>query len=241
MLYASVAMGWRPGGAMSTAVPDMAQGIYTLTVDELRYRKETSWNYEIGAKSVFFDGALKVNLALFYSKYSDYQDEYHYGLYNTLLKNAGKAEAKGAEIEVEALIADRLSISASLGIVDAKYIVYVDDQNNDFSGNKIAGVPSYTASIGARLNLPEGLYVAPEVRLKGKTYWDRANLYHEDAYATLHLRAGWTRGNWEVYAYGDNLAGKYAFTRALPISPGVYDYGVPIRPLEIGLGVNYSY
>ncbi|MDR1660339.1 MAG: TonB-dependent receptor, partial [Desulfovibrio sp.] len=62
MVYASVAMGWRPGG-VSNKVAVMSPDV---TKDDLRYDKETSWTWELGTKNEFFDKRLLLNAAVFY-------------------------------------------------------------------------------------------------------------------------------------------------------------------------------
>jgi iron complex outermembrane receptor protein len=236
MVYATVAMGWRPGG-VSDAVAQVG------TRDDLRYDRETSWTYELGTKNEFFDKRLLLNAAVFYSLYSDYQDLYVVSQVEQYLHNVGEARMAGFEVEAQARITDNLTADLAFGYVHARYESYNDDGGNDFSGNTIALVPEYNASLALKYSFLEGFYVRPEVRLTGTTYWDRANEHKQSPYATLHARAGYAADNWEVYIYGDNLTNKYTFTLANPFmsaGPDAY-FGAPIRPLEIGVGFNLAF
>jgi iron complex outermembrane receptor protein len=236
LVYATVAMGWRPGGYYNFYFPS---GGPALPKDELKYNKETSWTYELGSKNTFLDGRLKVNLAAFVSEYRDYLDVYSLSSMSQILKNAGRASIKGLELETEVEINEYISVHFDLGLLNAKYKTYHDDGGNDFSGKKISGVPNFTANAGLKISFLESFYISPEVRFKGRTYWDRANEYNEESFATLHLRAGYESNNWEVYLYGDNLTKEYAFNRGLIQSGNLY--GAPISPLQIGLGVNFHF
>ena len=237
MIYASAAMGWRPGGIFNQTV----MAFLPIPFEDVAYEKETSWTFEVGSKNEFLDGALRVNLALFHTEYKDFQDEFSLGTLTKVLKNAGRAEAKGLELDAEADLGPYLTLTASLGIVDARYKIYTDDAGADFSGKKIAGVPNFNAALGAKVRYG-GFYAIPEVRFKGKTFWDRANGFHEDGFSTLHLKASYDSGTGEIYIWGDNLTDEYAFTRAMPsFTNNDYAYGVPIRPLEVGLGMSFNF
>ncbi|MDR3175025.1 MAG: TonB-dependent receptor [Desulfovibrio sp.] len=241
MVYASAAMGWRPGGVLNTVVPMPAYGV-NPTKDDLRYDKETSWTYELGTKNEFFDKRLTLNAAVFYSVYSDYQDRYMQGPYETYLRNAGEARMAGFEVEAQARIADSLTADLAFGYVHARYETYTDEWGNDFSGNTVAAVPEFNGSLAVKYSFLDGFYVRPEVRLTGATYWDRTNEHKQDPYATLHARIGYAADNWEIYVYGDNLTNEYAFTMAQPFNYGDNSlFGAPIRPLEIGVGFNLSF
>ena len=238
MVYATVAMGWRPGGIVNTAVPNLSRA----TKDDLRYDRETSWTYELGTKNEFFDKRLLLNAAVFYSVYQDYQDRFMAAPMEPYLRNAGEARMAGFELEAQARVTDSLTADLGFGYVHARYESYKDDGGNDFSGNTIALVPEYNASFAVKYSFLEGFYVRPEVRLTGATYWDRANDHKQSPYTTLHMRAGYTADNWEIYIYGDNLTNKYAFTMAQPMIYGDDAlFGTPIRPLEIGVGFNLTF
>jgi iron complex outermembrane receptor protein len=235
MVYASAAMGWRPGGVINTAVPNPGMGI-NPTRDDLRYDKETSWTYELGTKNEFSGKRFLLNAAVFYSVYRDYQDRYMRGAYEQYLRNAGEARMAGLEVEAQARLTDALTAELGFGYIHARYESYTDEGGNDFSGNTIAVVPEFNAGLALKYSFQEGFYLRPEVRLTGTTYWDRANEHKQDPYATLHMRAGYAADNWEIYIYGDNLTNEYAFTMAQPFTYGDAHFGTPIRPLEIGLG-----
>jgi iron complex outermembrane receptor protein len=158
----------------------------------------------------------------------------------TYLRNAGEARMAGFELEAQARLTDNLTADLAFGYVHARYESYEDDGGNDFSGNSVAFVPEYNASLAAKYSFLDGFYARPEVRLTGATYWDRANEHKQNPYATLHARAGYAADNWEVYMYGDNLTNKYAFTMAQDFGAGQF-VGSPIRPLKIGVGFNLTF
>jgi iron complex outermembrane receptor protein len=242
MVYASVAKGWRPGGIYPNAIPNSNPFVLAppLTEGDLRYKRETSWTYELGTKNEFFDKRLLLNAAVFYTVYKDFQDRYQDSWLSSFLRNADEARMAGFEVEAEGRITDGLTASLAFGYTHARYEDYKDDAN-DFSGNTVAFVPEYNGSFAVKYAFLDGFYVRPEVRLTGESYWDRENRHSQDAYLTLHARAGYAAEHWEVYVYGDNLTNKYAFTHAEDALGTGEMYGSPIRPLTVGVGFSVTF
>ncbi|MDR0548836.1 MAG: TonB-dependent receptor [Deltaproteobacteria bacterium] len=234
MIYATVVKGWRPGGFYNMETPYSFESL-----DTTKFNRETSWTYEIGSKNAFLDNNLFLNLALFYTKYKGYQDLAQLSLWGAHFVNAGTAEVYGFELDGQMDINDIISANFSFGYLKPKYKSY-KTLTGDFSGNVISGVPKYNGAIGVNFKFLDGFYIYPEARFRGKTYWDRANLYSQNAFTTLHLRAGYITEHWELYLFGNNLTNKYAFTQAMNMGTGE-KFGPAIRPLEIGMGFNFSY
>jgi iron complex outermembrane recepter protein len=119
MAYASYARGYKGGGF------DLSTGFNQDDIDN-PIGNESSDAWELGVKSQFFGGRAQINAALFYTIYDDYQaqrmdfDGTTFPVVGTLkIDNVGKLESRGLEIDVLALITDRLSLSASLARIDA--------------------------------------------------------------------------------------------------------------------------
>lgn len=232
MVYATVAKGWRAGGGtpnVNAATP----------IEDATYDAETSWTYEVGAKTELFDKKLLLNVAGFYSVYDNFQTEImtnpSVGGY---LSNSGKAYISGVEIEAVGHITDSLTATVNFGYLNAKYGDY-KTYGADYSGNNITAVPEFTLDANLQYNFLDGFYVRPGVRVIGNTYWDRANTQKQNPYATLNLRVGYQSDHYEIYAYGENLTNQYAFNYA---SEGMWGsqnyYGTPIKPLQVGMGFN---
>ncbi|MDR1109885.1 MAG: TonB-dependent receptor [Deltaproteobacteria bacterium] len=238
MIYATVAKGWRPGSYYNVWVP---QVFPFPSSDEIKFEKETSWTYEIGSKNTFFDNKFMINISTFYTKYNGYQDQYIVDMWTSYFYNVGKAEVYGLEIESIAELNDYISVNLGFGYIKPTYKEY-KDLSGEYSGNIIAGVARFNANLGLNFRFLDGFYIAPEVRIKGKTYWDRTNLYSQNTYSTLHLRLGYVAEHWELYLFGDNLTNKYALQKGLPMAVSTdMKYGVPTKPLQVGLGFNFYY
>ncbi len=120
LLYGSMSRGFKSGGFNGRA---------NSPVDVSVFEPEYVWTYELGAKSSFDDNRLRVNAAVFYSDYEDFQARVsevanpddpipNFGF---PVINAGKLEIFGAELETIWLPTDNLVVSAQIGYLDAAY------------------------------------------------------------------------------------------------------------------------
>jgi iron complex outermembrane receptor protein len=119
MAYASYARGYKGGGY------DLTTGFDQEDLDN-PVGNESSDAWELGVKSRFFEGRVQMNAALFYTIYDDYQaqrmdfDGTTFPVVGTLvIDNVGKLETQGLEVDAQALVTDRLSLSASVAWIDA--------------------------------------------------------------------------------------------------------------------------
>ena len=94
--YGTVSRGFKSGGFQGQAP--------TGSAAETPFNPEFAWNYELGAKTDWFDRRLTFNISLFYTEYSDLQvrqNSTRPGETIPILRitNAADAEVKGVEIE----------------------------------------------------------------------------------------------------------------------------------------------
>lgn len=119
LLYASVSTGFNSGGFNgSQAALALGRGTFT---------PQTVTAYEIGSKNRFFDNTLQVNLAVFYNKYSNLQEQRQIPVGNTtlsIIENSGKARSYGAELETVWRPVSALTINASVAYLNARYTQY---------------------------------------------------------------------------------------------------------------------
>lgn len=123
--YAKIASGYNAGGIMSG----------------MPYDPENLTSYELGLKSSFADNRVRFNGALFFMDYKDLQTQtFNNGVQS--FQNAGKAKAKGIEMELDVVPARGLTLSGSLGYTDFDYKEYI------INGTDVADVarPPYFAS-----------------------------------------------------------------------------------------------
>lgn len=215
--YASASRGTKPGGAnLALFGTDLA----ALSI----YDPEVIWNYEIGAKGVFFDGNLMVNATGFYSDWSDLQIESGFfedviTNFTNLTANAGDAESIGFELDFVARLGEFLTLNGGVGFNDASVgdgVLTTNDQAQlvDVSGNTLPFASRWNANIAGQYDHPIGneltAFIRTEFSYRSSFFESLENVDaafdRVDAYNTLNVRVGIEGDNWRFVAFGENLA-----------------------------------
>ena len=115
LVYARYATGYKAGGFNARSVND-------------GFDPETIASYEAGMKGEFLNNTLRLNLALFYSDYTDVQIQQFLagsGGATSITVNAGSATYQGIEAELIAIPVTGLTLSGSIGYVDRDYQTFL--------------------------------------------------------------------------------------------------------------------
>lgn len=113
MIYGSFSEGYKTGGwttRLSAPLPNAPD-----------FDEEMAETWELGLKSSLLDRRLQLNAAVFQTDYSDIQLTFYAGV-SPVFQNAGDARIRGFEIEAIAVPVDGLTLNASIGHLDAKFI-----------------------------------------------------------------------------------------------------------------------
>jgi iron complex outermembrane receptor protein len=129
MGFATASSGFKAGGF------DEQNG--TLDPDAMKFEPETVDSYEIGIKSTLLDGAMTLNMALFYNKYEDLQVQSFDGVINFRVSNAASSITQGFELEMLWQMTDTLRLGFQGAYLDASY----DERlNGQCTSDQAAGV-----------------------------------------------------------------------------------------------------
>lgn len=125
MLYATIAKGFRIGGA-NAPVPQLPcqSGFDQLGITSAptTYDADTTWSYEIGSKNRILDGRVQLASSAFYVKWDGIQQATSIPIcFFRFINNAATAVSKGFDLQVNATVFPALSMDLSLGYTDAKY------------------------------------------------------------------------------------------------------------------------
>lgn len=159
MIYASWSRGYRSGGFSSRG--------QTLVSSTTPFGPETVDSYEAGFKSSLLNRRLEVNLAAFYSDYSDLQQNTTIpttvGTGNeTIVTNVGSATIKGIEADITALLTADLKVTASVGLQDSGFKGFITTAPNaagtlvkfDYSDVNMIYSPDLTLALNADYTVP---------------------------------------------------------------------------------------
>jgi iron complex outermembrane receptor protein len=134
LLYAKIDTGYKPGG-------------YT---DAAPYGPENITAYEIGSKNRFMDDKLQLNASIFYYSYTDQQVLQFVGS-QSFIRNAGRSQYYGAELDAVALLSPRDRINADISYLHAEYkefSIAVGAGNLDLAGNMPPQAPRWSGNVG---------------------------------------------------------------------------------------------
>jgi outer membrane receptor protein involved in Fe transport len=111
-IYATVAKGFRPGGA-NQILPPPSPAINCQPQGPLAFKPDTVWNYELGEKVKLFGNRVTVNSDFFFIRWSGVQQVFTLTCGYQFYDNAGDGRSFGPEVEINAKVNDNWSLSLS--------------------------------------------------------------------------------------------------------------------------------
>lgn len=224
MTYASAAEGFRPGGQVPSVpaalcASELPSGI---TVDDTRFFKSDSLgDYEIGGKSGWLDNRLTVDATAYDIRWKNIQQNVLLGCGFEYRANAGAAESRGGELEIDARPVEPLQVSLGVGYEDAK-ITQSSPMSPQRVGDPVFQVPNWTGNasivwtqpISSTLDLATSLnysYIGRSFSANNLTSVDGIFTTRErPAYRLLDARVALDRGTWQVALVAKNLTNEHA-------------------------------
>jgi iron complex outermembrane receptor protein len=112
-------------------------------------------------------------------------------------------------------------------------------QDADFEGNFLPGAPGHVLRTELRYDHASGVWVAPNLDWSPSSYFvDSANLYANDAYAVLNLRAGYDFGKLGLFFQGSNLTGR-VYSGSVVVDSAVLRFYEPSNGRSAFVGVRF--
>jgi iron complex outermembrane recepter protein len=225
MLYTLAAKGFRPGGLVPSVpaalcAPELPTGV---TVGETRqFQSDSLWNYELGTKNSWFDHRVTVNADVFYIDWKNIQQWILLACGFQYRANAGAADSKGAEAEVNARPIKPLQLSLGIGYQDAK-ITQASIFSPQEPGSPVFEVPDWTGngslSWTQPLSAPEWVVVSTvDYSYVGRSF-SANNLTpvngifetrERPAYKLLDAHIALNHASWEVGLVAKNITNEHA-------------------------------
>jgi outer membrane receptor protein involved in Fe transport len=210
LYYVSASKGVRPGGVNTSNLAEKGCG-----QDYGPYQPDSLWNYELGGKTRWLDGALTANVAAYYIKWSDVQQGETLPCSYQITENAGAAVVHGAELEIESRIA-HLQLGGGVGYTKA--VLDADAPNlGGLKGEQLENVPLWNANAHAKYAFTPiagyDSFVRADGQYVGESYPDFARMdpaTFQRSYALLDLRGGVLHDAWEANVFVTNVLDKQA-------------------------------
>lgn len=254
MVYGLYSKGYRAGGFNGRPGAFFAA--------QTPYDPETVDNFELGWKSEWMDGRVRLNGSVFLMKYDDKQEEQSVPTtvgtgQQTLVTNAARAEIKGLEVDFLAKISDNFTLGGNVGVLDSKFKELVDTDpatpvgQRDLSRLKLRRAPELTATLSPNYTWNVGtgsMWVQADLR-----YVDDQELTflnspqsHVDAHEVLDASIGYRLNNTTVTLWGMNLTDDDSWTQAYDVGtsvtfPGLWTYAAARAPRSYGIRVSHNF
>ncbi|MDC0598701.1 TonB-dependent receptor [Gammaproteobacteria bacterium] len=259
MLYASATQGFKAGGFDARANNPFS----------FEFEEEETTSFEFGSKSILADGAVELNVAIFFTDYDALQISQFDGTLGFNVGNAENTEVKGIEIDGRWAATDNLTVSYAFSHLDFEFTDF--ENGNCYNrqvpdGIVVNGVAlcDYSGSTGQytpenNLNLSfdyfrdlgNGIDFISNLSLN---YIDDQNVHDTldpnftiDSVTKINLRVGLQTETWKVALIGKNLSDEDVLTYVgnVPLSAATFGtntfYGFVDRPMQVALEAGYRF
>lgn len=221
MLYGSVQRGFKSGG-------------YNIGSSQRgAFEPEKIWAYELGFKGDLNNARLRLNSAIFFYDYTNLQAQD--SVQNQpLIRNVGKAEVLGVEVESRFALTDNFHVDAAITWLDAEFTRGTLTEplrpapltqtpgtfSRDLDGLTLPRAPEWQANLGLQGDFPMdrgNLMVRLDYHWQSEIYFTVFNVdaASEDSYGFVNLRAEYQQDNWRLALFGKNLTDEEYFTNQI--------------------------
>jgi iron complex outermembrane recepter protein len=266
LLYATVAKGYRIGGANPAIGQFCDLTPYGLSGVPPQYSSDSVWSYELGTKNTFDDRRLLLNASVYFIKWNNIQQNVELPCGFQFTDNLGAAQSRGLDLQAQFKVSEALSLGGTFGYTNASYTETVfatqvaAETPGSFSivqdGDHLAGAP-WTLALFGLVNFPvfstDG-YVRADYQYSAKQTditSPQNPLNGGSAFAVpgipstayTSLRAGVKWANFDVSLFAQNLFDTRPRLSSLDDGPN----GTPLfqvitwRPRTVGVTALYRY
>lgn len=244
MAYLSYSEGYKSGGFNGTArdSDSALQG----------FDEERAQQIEAGLKSAWLNNRLRLNLSLFHIDYTDLQVFQLVDGASLVVSNAADATSQGFEAELWGVIDDNWRIQGSYAYLDATYDTFINQDDQDFSGNRLTRSPRNSYNIGVNysrmLTDRNNLSVLVDYSYRSRIFFEANNvpLIGDTSLGMINAKANLSFGpNWEFSVWGRNLTDETHITNVIdgrgPFDLSQNGSAVMGAPRMYGVTVDYRY
>lgn len=223
-VYGEISQGHRTGG-FNTAGPIGLRFTGVPGTPAQDYRPDSLWNYEIGAKTTWFDGRVQTRTALFLAQWSDLQSDQFLPSGLAYAVNVGDATNVGLEVEATWRPVEHFEIHANSLFANPQ-ITRPSASFNSKGDAGLPGVPAVSANLDASYLRPVWRDIAFSAQA-GLTYVGASRLTFDAEkrnrmgdYVTGRISVGAEADRWSLRLFVENPFNTQANT---------FSFGDPFR------------
>lgn len=243
-VYASVEKGFTPP-ATSELAP-------TGSIVNTALQPASGWNYSLGNRGYFFDGRLYYDINLFAFMLTQAIVQRRDSAGGDYYVNAGSTRQYGAEAYLNYKLlrhAGNIVKGANLGVAYTGYQFSYKDFTqlaNDYSGNKMPGIPANTINVSFDTHTWQGFYFNANYYYCAAMALNDANTDYADDYTLLSCKLGYKTGikkaGINLFIGGDNLLNeRYSLGNDINAAGGRYYNAAPGLNYYAGITLQYKY
>lgn len=195
-LYGSVSHGFSAPSVEETLLPEGS--INPDLKPETGLNAEAGLRFESKNGKLFFDACVYRLWARNLLVTKRETEDIFYGA------NAGKTRHTGLEISSTFRVTDAestypVSLNVNYNVIRAAFTEFTDD-DVDYSGNALPGIPRQNLWVSANIESAIGFYFMPQFQFTGKQYLNDANDGTYRTFQLLHIKAGYAKKFGEIRA-----------------------------------------
>jgi iron complex outermembrane recepter protein len=249
-LFATISHGFSPPSLSETLTPE---GRINPDI-----RPEKSWNMEMGVRGQALQNRLFFDISLYHMQVQDLLVAERVGEDAWVGKNAGESLHSGIEAELHLVLwGQRISGRSTGNKVSARanyaynhfYFSKFTDLDQDYSGNRIPGVPRHVFLVALQKDWDKGFDASISWRHVGRMAMNDANTRFYDSYGLVDIQINYHLANfarWEtsVSLSADNIFDKHHASMILVNAPSFGSqprYYYPGLPRHYRVAVRFSY
>lgn len=244
MGYASYSEGYKSGGFNGTA--------RDLDSAEQGFDEEHARQYELGLKSQLLNNRLRLNLSVFNIDYTDLQVFQLVDGASLVVSNAADATSKGYELEAYAMLNENWRVHGSYAYLDATYDSFVNEDGQDFSGNRLTRSPKSSYNVGINyyrsIGQQSSFRAFVDYSYRSQIFFEANNLdlLGDESVGLLSAKLIWEIGtDWEFSVWGRNLTDEVHITNIIdgrgPFNLSQNGSAVIAEPRMFGVSVGYRF
>lgn len=220
----------------------------TLTADgtiNSNIKPESGYNFETGGKFYFLNRKLYTEFSIYSMQINDLLVAQRIGDDQYIGINAGKTVHQGMELaadytfEANPFLSINPFVALSIGKYEFKEFL---DNNNDFSGNELTGVPANKVNAGISFNTKLGFYLSADYQFVDQIPLNDANSVYTDSYQIINLKTGYNfnifKGFTSKMAFGVNNIANANYASMVLVNATAFGNATP-RYYYPGLPINY--
>ena len=158
----------------------------------------------MGFKSTLADNTVTLNAAAFFIDWTDIQQLNRLACGFQFTDNAGEAESKGFEVEINAAPTDNLALTFGAGYTNAE-ITDTGGVAGVRVGDKIQGVPEWTVTSSLQYDFEFNSDWGGIFRADANYYGESFSSNNEASAETQRLRESWSAANIRLSAVKDKI------------------------------------